>query len=87
MSLADPTLMGVSGLTKEGAASPPSSNGEAVLPSDGEAVLPLTSKKSGGGAHSLSVRNYEGGGSAISSRPSPVQESWRGAIGVVSATL
>ena len=40
MSLADPTLMGVSGLTKEGAASPPSSNGEAVLPSGGEAVLP-----------------------------------------------
>ena len=86
VSLNDPALMGVSGLTG-GAASPLSSNGEAVLPSDKEAVLPLTSTNPGGGAHSLSVRSYEGGGNAISSCPPPVQGSWRGGIRVVSATL
>ena len=48
VSLNDPALMGVSGLTG-GAASPLSSNGEAVLPSDKEAVLPLTSTNPGGG--------------------------------------
>ena len=48
MSLVNPALMEISELTGEGAASPPSSNGEAVLSSDGEAVLPLMPTNSGG---------------------------------------
>ena len=48
MPLVNPALMDVSGLTEEGAASPPSSNGEAVLSSDGEALLPLMPTNSGG---------------------------------------
>ena len=77
MSLVDPALMGFSGLTGEGAQ-------RHLLLLKGRQCFLFCLQNTGGG-HSLSVRNYgnyEGGGSAISSRPPPGQGPWRGGIGV-----
>ena len=83
MSLVNPALMEVSELTGEGAASPPSSNGEAVLSSDGEAVLPLMPTNSGGRGRTPFPSATTGEGASPSPRVlHQVRDLGRGVLGL-----